>query len=335
MVNVGLIGTGYWGKNHARVFKELLNEKIIDSLILCDINEKLVKEIAGGGIKYTTDYHDLLDDQTIDAVSIATPSATHYHLTKEFIKKQKDVFVEKPMTTNSEETRKLIRIAEKYNRILMPGHIFRYHPAVQELKRRIDKGELGNIYYMMSNRMAFSVPRKDMGVLLALGVHEVDLFCHLLNEKYPEGINAVTGTYLQPGIEEIAIITMYFKNNIRGYAFESWLSPTSNKERNLIIVGSEKSAKIDYLKFQIQMFDTRITSNEGLFKMENKGSNIVQVEQKEPLNEELKNFIECVKSRATPLSDMYSGKRAVEMIELAMKSAKEKRTIRPKEELKM
>lgn len=335
MVNVGLIGTGYWGKNHARVFKELLNEKIIDSLILCDINEKLVKEIAGGGIKYTTDYHDLLDDQTIDAVSIATPSATHYHLVKGFIEKQKDVFVEKPMTMNSEEAKKLVGIAERYNRILMPGHIFRYHPAIQELKRRIDKGEFGNIYYMMSNRMAFSVPRKDMGVLFALGVHDVDLFCHLLNEKYPREINVVTGTYLQPGIEEIAIITMYFKNKIKGWAFESWLSPTQNKERNLIIVGSEKSAKIDYLTFQFQMFDTSISSKDNLFKIEDKGSVTVEVEQKEPLNEELKNFIECVKSRATPLSDMYSGKRAVEMIEFAIKSAKEKRTIRLKEEFKM
>lgn len=330
MVKIGIIGTGYWGKNHVRVFKELLADGIIDELVLCDINERQVRELAEGNIPYTTDYNELLKDPSIDAVDIVTPSNTHYPIGKKFLEANKDVFVEKPMTMNSTEAEELIKVAEKNNRILMVGHIFRFHPAVIELKKRMDRGDFGQIYYMFANRVAFAAPRKDMGVLHALGIHEVDLYCYLLNREYPSSILATIGCYLQPNIEEMACITMEFDKGTKCYAFASWLSPIRGKERNLIVIGSKMSAKIDYLKPQeLELFDASIVlenknkDEDYVFKVQNEGSSVVPLPYKEPLKEELLHFIECVKNHSTPLSDMYVGKRAIELIEAALKSAKE------------
>lgn len=320
MVGIGLIGTGYWGKNHARVYKELLSEGIIDYLILCDIDEKRVKELAGKDISFLTDYKKLLSDERIDAVDIVTPSKTHYLLGKEFLRAGKDVFVEKPMTMNTKTAEDFIKIAEKKDNILMVGHIFRYHPGIIEIKKRIERGDFGKIYYMNSSRMALGPPRRDMGVLFALGIHEVDMYCYLMEQKYPKKISASIGRFLQSNIEEIANITMEFENGTIGYAFESWMSPFFRKIREFKIIGSKMSAKIDYLKPQeIQFFEGNITSyknnNEFIFDISDEGIMKINIIYKEPLKVELMHFVDCVKNRKEPISNMYAGKRAVEMIE--------------------
>jgi predicted dehydrogenase len=327
MTGVGVIGTGYWGKNHVRTYSELVSEGILDHVLICDINEKRAKELGSAfNIGYLTDYHDLIDNPDIDAVSIVTPSPTHYHLAKEFMEAGKDVLVEKPMTMNISEAKDLVRISEETNQILMVGHIFRHHPAVKELKNRINIGELGAIRLISSNRLSFGVPRSDMGVIYALGIHEVDMFCHLMNVDYPLNILADTRCTLQPSIEESAMISMDF-GNATAYAFESWLMPASGKQRDLIVVGSEKVAKIDYLKPQeLQMFDIRIAEQDyngkTSFSVENEGSYTIPIPYAEPLKEELKNFIHCIQSRENPLSDGVIGMRAVVMAEAALDSAK-------------
>ncbi len=317
-MNIAIIGTGYWGKNHVRALKELLDEGKVDKLSICDTDEKRAKEMASGfNLSYTTDYEELICSD-IDGVVIATPSNTHYILAKEFLKAGKDVLVEKPMTLSSREANEVIKIAEKNGKILSVGHIFRYHSAVNEIKKRIERGDFGEIYYITSDRHSLRVPRKDMGVLFALAIHEVDLFCYLLNEEYPEEILATMGNYIG-GTEEIAQIVSYFDNNVRGYAFESWLSP-NGKRRELIVVGSKMSVFVDYLKpNEIKVFDITISS-EGI---KTEGSYIIPIEYKEPLKEELENFIDCIKTREQPVANMYAGKRAVEMIEKAMVSARE------------
>lgn len=181
MTGIAVIGTGYWGKNHVRTYSELVSEGVIDSVKICDLDEKRARELGEAfNIEYLTDYKELIADPNIDAVSIVTSSHTHYALAKEFMEAGKDVLVEKPMTMNSKEAEQLVKIAKDTNRILMVGHIFRHHPAVKELKHRIDQGEFGKIRLISSNRLSFGAPRKDMGVIYALGVHEVDMFCYLI-----------------------------------------------------------------------------------------------------------------------------------------------------------
>lgn len=326
MVKIAVVGTGYWGKNHVRIFKELLSEGEIDGLKICDLNMERAKKYGRiFDIEYTDDVEALAKAPDVDAVSIVTPSKTHFELAKNFMEAGKDVFVEKPMTMDSKSAVELVKIAESTGKVLMVGHVFRYHPALNELKKRIERGDLGDIYYMHSSRMSFREPRRDMGVLFALAIHEVDIFCYLLNEEYPNGLSAQVGNYLQPEIEETAWITMTFDKGVVGHAFESWVDPTGMKIRDLTVVGSLMSAKVDYLRPQeLRIFDASISESvdKSGFVVQHDGSYVVPIQYKEPLKEELMHFVECVKTREMPLSDMYAGKRAVELIEIAFESAR-------------
>jgi predicted dehydrogenase len=328
MTGIAVIGTGYWGKNHVRGFKELMDEGEIDKLAVCDIDEGRAKKIADDfGIEYETDYQKLLNSDDISGVSIVTPSPSHYKLSREFIEAKKDVLVEKPMTLDIEEGKKLVELVNGSDQILMVGHIFRYHSSVLELKKRLAARELGEIIYMFCNRLAFRAPRKDMGVLYALTIHEVDLFCYLLNHEHPESIYAVLSHYYQPAIEETAMITMTFPGNVKCFAFESWLAPTVGKQRDLVVIGTDKSARVDYLKPQeLQIFDSAISveevSGQKEFKEIHEGSRVIPIEYKEPLKEELRHFIDRIKDRGKPISDAKIGLRAVEMVEKAKESAK-------------
>lgn len=334
MVGIGVIGTGQWGKNHVRALKGLRSDGAIDHIKICDVNEQIVRELGENfEIEYTTDYTELINDRNIHAAIVITPSSTHYKIARDFLKVRKDVFIEKPMTLDSTQAKKLVELADENDCIIMVGHIFRYHPVVRELKRRLERGEFGKIYFFISNRMDIGAPRKDMGVVFALGVHEVDMFCYLLGVEYPREISAQVGRYLQPDIEEVASIFLSFDNNVQGYAMESWLVPVYGKKRELVVIGSEKSAKIDYLKPQeFEIFDTRtkkeVKDGNLSFSLESTQTHSIPMEYKEPLKEELKNFVECVISRSKPLSDGNVGMRAVRMAEMALRSAKLKKTMK-------
>ncbi|WOF17090.1 Gfo/Idh/MocA family oxidoreductase [Methanoplanus sp. FWC-SCC4] len=324
MVGIGLIGTGYWGKNHARNWKRMLDDGIIDKLVFCDIDEKRVKELAGDEIPYTTNYKDLLNDDEISGIDIVTPSNTHFPLGKEALIAGKDVFVEKPLTMSTKEAEELVSTAENCKKILMVGHIFRYHPGILEVKKMIEKGDFGRMHYMYTTRMAYSTPRRDMGVMYALGVHELDLYCYLLGVQYPNLAKMTKGSFLQPNIEEFASILMEFDNNISGYATESWMSPFDKKMRTLTIVGSRKSVKVDYMKHnEIYVFDgimeSRQDGNQRIPFVSEGEIRTISIPEKEPLREELCDFVNSINTRKQPLADMYSGMRAVEMVEKCLR----------------
>lgn len=315
-MKLAVIGTGYWGKNHVRALNEILQKGEIDDLVVCDADESRARTIAKDyGLDYCVDYRKLLKED-VDGTVIATPSNTHYKLAREFMQNGKDVLVEKPMTLSSSESDSLVKLAETEDKILMAGHIFRYHCAVNEIRKRIARGDFGEIFYISSNRYSLRYPRGDMGVLFALGIHEVDIFCYLIGTDYPDSIFASIEKHLGP-VEEVAQIIAYFDRGARGYATESWLYP-SGKKRELLVVGSKQSAYVDYLKpNELTIFDLMM-SPEGIA---NEGSYIIPIEYREPLKEELKDFIACIKTREKPVADMHIGKRAVEIIEKAFQSA--------------
>ena len=324
-MKVALIGTGYWGRNHAKVWRELRDEKLIDDVVLCDINEEVVKPLAKDfGFDYTTDPRDVMKREDIDAVDIASSTPTHYTLAKNAMQHGKHVLVEKPMAENSEECRELISIAEKEDRILMVGHIFRYHPALRELKKMIARGELGEIVSMHTRRLSLRYPRKDMGVLLALAIHDVDVYAYLLDENPKEIFTVTTSNYI-PGIEEEALVVMRF-SKATGYIKESWNYPLGKKIREIIVVGTESAVRIDYLKpDELVIYDSAILKDGGI---KNEGEFVKRVPYIEPLKAELLDFVESVKNHRKPVADMYVGLRAVEMIEKAMESAEKGTTVR-------
>ena len=324
MTGIAVVGVGHWGKNHARVYKELCQEGVADAVQICDVDQARVIELSSAlGIGGTSNYRQILNDSEVQAVSIVTPSRTHYQIAKECMEAGKDVLVEKPLTMDVAEAEGLVNIADENNRILMVGHVFRYHPAVQELRRRMNEGELGKVQTIISNRLTFGLPRKDMGVIYALGIHELDMFCYLMEVDYPESVTAVASEVYSQDIEETAVLAVDF-GDVKGYAFESWLVPGHEKRRDLLVVGSKMSARIDYLKPQeLCLFDTRvITENGAPTSIEDKGERVVPIPYAEPLKEELRQFISSVNSRQKPLADGLVGLRAVAMAEAALASAK-------------
>ncbi len=203
------------------------------------------------------------------------------------------------------------------NQILMVGHIFRYHPAIQELKTRIDAGELGKIQLITSQRLHFGKPRTDVGVVHALAIHELDMFCHLLNQDYPDTISCTTSAIFNPDIEETVSITAKF-GKVTCFALESWLMPAYGKHRHIVVVGNEKTAKIDYLKpDELQIFDIKFDENLNPI---NEGQYTIKLPYVEPLENELRHFIQAIETREPPLSDGQVGLRAVEMIERTLKN---------------
>jgi len=329
MIGVAVIGIGKWGRNHVRVYRELQLDGEVGKVNICDPNESHVHEVSRTlEVESVTDYRQILKDPEIHAVNIATPSNTHYQIAKDFLQAGKDILVEKPMTLNAGEAPELISIAESTNCILMSGHLFRYHPAVRELKRMICAGDLGTIHNIVSFRMALGIPRDDMGVIYALGIHELDLFCYLLGVDYPDSLTAVSSTTYRKEIEETAMISMDF-GKAKGFALESWLIPAYGKLRDLVVVGSEKSVRIDYLNpGELHLFNAKIVLSNGTpVRVDNEGEYIVSIPYAEPLKEELKHFISCVNTRQKPLSDGLVGLRAVIMAEAALTSARTNRAV--------
>lgn len=323
MVGIGVIGTGYWGKNHVRVFKELLMEGKIDTLKICDTNEERVKELAKiFSVEYVTDYREFFDDGDIKAVSIATSSPTHYTVATGCLENHMDVLIEKPMTLDVKEAESLVRFAEKKHSQIMVGHIFRYHPAIKKLGVIIGRGELGKLQLMFSRRLDYGPPRTTMGVLDALGTHEVDMFCHLTGSLYPEEITANVSRVFNSRFEETASIVLGFKDGVKCYAMESWMHP-GGKVRDLVVVGSEKSARVDYLNpNEIEIFDKRICKDGNGYRLENTQTTKVPVGFEEPLKVELEHFVDCVKMDFRPITTGNTGLRVVKIIDAAKTSAK-------------
>ncbi len=318
-MKIAQIGTGYWGRNHARVWKELKDEGLIEDVILVDINESAVKQLAENfGLVYLTSVDEIPPD--IDAVDIVAPTPLHFTLSKRFLEQGKHVLVEKPMTANSKEGEELIRLAEENRKILMPGHLFRYHPALNHMKKMISDGRFGRIFYLKTVRSALRVPRRDMGVLLALGIHDVDIYSYILNRK-PTSVLCSTQENFWDGIEDVTHISIDY-DGITGYIFESWLSPIGNKIREIYVAGEQMSARIDYLKPDVvEIYESGIVPLNGNFSVENEGMRTITIPYREPLKEELKDFIISVEKGKQPVADMHSGLRAVKIIEKAIESA--------------
>lgn len=324
MLNVGVIGAGVWGKNHVRVLSEL------DDVNLVNVADLDAGNLNGIGkthnIKTTTDHKEILNDPEIKAVSICTPASTHYKVIKEALEADKHVLVEKPLTLNSVEGEELVKLAEEKNKVLMVGHIFRFNPGVIRLKEEIKKGTLGKVYFMYGSRMGLMTPRSDCGVIFDFALHDIDTFCFLLDDK-PIEIKTVSNSYTKSEFEDVGFITLKFKDEILANVGVSWLSPV--KTRDLWVVGEKKSAKLDYLTQELEIFDKGIIEEKyeekydsfGAFKLITKqGDDLkLNIENKEPLKEEIAHFVDCVINNKKPIVDGKIGLEIVKIIENIIK----------------
>jgi predicted dehydrogenase len=325
MFAVSVIGVGQWGVNYLRVFRELDDAKV---KWCCDTDKGRLEKIKKffPEVFLTIDYNDILKDKEVSAVCIATPATTHYKIVKECLEAGKDVLVEKPITINSEETVELIKLAEKSGRILMVGHIFLYHPAVEKLKELITKNELGEIYYLYSSRTGLGPIRADVNAMWDLAPHDISIFCYLLGTQ-PISVNATGVARLRDKIEDVVFLTLRFPNNIIGHIHVSWFD--YKKIRKMVTVGSKKMAVFDDTETNEKLKiitatqpDERLhlTYDEFLRAIRYGDIYTPSIDLTEPLKLEISHFMECIKNRKQPKTDGYNGLQVVKILEAAQKS---------------
>lgn len=321
-----VIGTGYWGSNHARVAAELLDEGELDDVVLCDIDESRVADLAAAyGVDYTTDYAALAD-VGVDAATVATPSPTHEEVGTTLLEAGIDLLIEKPLALSSAEAWNIVDVAETNDCTLGVGHIFRYHPALNELKRRIDRGELGRIKYLNTNRFSFRAPRSTTGVLYSLAVHDVDIYQFLL-ERQPETIYCNMDDAVREGIDETATLVLEY-GDATGVINCSWQVPVFGKRRDLTVIGSERAAYIDFVENAvIDLFETKVTRGPQGVRASNDGVHRYEVESGEPLRVEVDHFLDCCRTGNTPRASGKVGARTIELLEQAQASAKSNETV--------
>lgn len=327
MVRLGIVGVGTWGKNLLRNFSSLSGCEV---LVCCDENQNQLKKLSPSypQLKFTQKYQEVVEDERIDAVVVATPPDSHFEIAQKALLAGKDVFVEKPMVLKVEDGEKLTELAFGKKRILMVGHIMEYHSAVLKLKEYIEKDELGKLYYLYATRVNLGKVRDIENALWSFAPHDISMILFLL-DKEPSTVTATGECYLQKDIEDVAFMTMHFEDGTMAHIHVSWLDP--HKERKLTIVGQKKMAVFDDMESAEKIWiydkgvDTKLDYNTyGEYLSLRFGDILIpKLEATEPLKVECQHFLECVKERKNPRSDGKDGLRVLKVLEAAQLSLKE------------
>lgn len=328
MVNISVVGCGYWGPKHIRVCHELAEANLTS---VCDLDEKRLRQVRNQYpyIEVTTNFKDLFQNG-VEALVICTPVETHFRLAKEALLHDKHVLIEKPMTASSQEALELIEVAEKRNLVLMAGHTYEYHPAVDFLKALVSRGELGDVYCIDADRLNLGLYRPDVNVLWDLAPHDISIMLAILNEN-PVSVSARGTHHVDARVCDIAYLEIMFSNGTMGHVHVSWLHP--RKIRQITIVGSQKMAVYDDVSEteKIHIYDKGVAINDDGNGNGNKFSAwppnyrygdvvIPFIASAEPLKQECSHFIKCITEGKRPMSDGWAGLKVTSILEAADKS---------------
>lgn len=315
-VKVAVVGAGYWGKNLVRNFGGLNALAAI-----CDSDAEQLESFKQQypGVKLFQAYSDVLRDDTIRAVAIATPAEAHADSVKEVLLAGKDVFVEKPLCLSVQQGAELVDLAKKNNRILMVGHLLWYHPAVLKLKELIRAGELGRIQYIYSNRLNLGKIRREENILWSFAPHDISVILGLLNEM-PDSVRAQGGNYLHQQIADVTISLLSFPSGVKAHIFVSWLHPF--KEQKLIVVGDRRMAVFDDMekKDKLLLYPHSIDWKDNIPVANKADAEPVELDQGEPLRAECQHFLDCVATRTRPRTDGEEGVRVLSVLQLCQEA---------------
>ena len=308
---VAVIGSGYWGKNLVRNFANLGALSVVcDSHTdtLCTLAEQYPQ------CRTMTSFAEVLRDESIHAVAIATPAETHGIMVRESLLAGKDVFVEKPLCLSAEQGQSLVALARERGRILMVGHLLWYHPAILKLKELIDTGDLGRIQYIYSNRLNLGKIRREENILWSFAPHDISVILGLLGEM-PYSVIAQGGNYLHEQIADTTVTLLSFPSGVKAHIFVSWLHPF--KEQKLIVVGDRKMAVFDDMekKDKLLLYSHSIQWK-GQVPIANRAeAQPVEIDTSEPLREECSHFLESIRSRRRPRTDGEEGLRVLSVLQ--------------------
>ncbi|HEX3805784.1 MAG TPA: Gfo/Idh/MocA family oxidoreductase [Gaiellaceae bacterium] len=313
MARVGVVGLNYWGPNLVRNFDDLA-----DLAWLCDLDAEHLGALAARypNAKATQSYDDLLRDDTLDAIVIATPVPTHYELAKQALAAGKHVFVEKPPAMRAAEMNELVELAGAGDRVLMPGHLLLYHPGVLKLKELIDAGELGDVLCVYGNRVNLGIVRSNENALWSLGVHDLSVILYLLDED-PELATAQGSASIHPGVEDVVFCFLRFPSGRIAHMHLSWLDP--HKMRKMTVVGREKMVVFDDMEPErkVTVYEKSAGPAGELYSGD---ISIPKISTAEPLRLECTYFLELIDGKHDRAKVARDGARVVRALEMLTNS---------------
>jgi predicted dehydrogenase len=318
-----LLGYGYWGPNLARN----LHHQLGTGWTACvDTNPKRLAEVKFRypWVSTFTDSSPVLADDTIDAVVVATPAATHLPLAAEALAAGKHVLVEKPLALRVEDAVRLARQAEQAERVLMVGHTFEYNPAVLKMRELVASGAVGELLYLHSQRVNLGRIQSDINAMWSIGPHDVSI-ANFVTGLEPRWVAARGARYLHAEVEDVVFATIGYDSGVLAHMHVSWLDPS--KVRRTTMVGSKKMVVYDDLDSEstLRVYDKSADRVEGgygefQFRLRTGDLHVPKINLAEPLANELAHFLACVSTGATPASDAWNGVRVVAVLEAAQRS---------------
>jgi predicted dehydrogenase len=325
MINVGVIGYGYWGPNLVRNLVECPGATM---KVVCDMKPERLAQVERRypGLRTTTSASDLIDDPQVDAVVIATPVKHHFDFALTALRAGKHVLVEKPLASTSAQATQLIDEAAARRLVLMVGHTFVYTGAVRKIRELSFSGDLGEIYYYDSVRINLGLFQHDVNVLWDLAVHDLAIMDYVLAQR-PVAVSATGFAHLPGEPENIAYMTMFFDGRLIAHVHVNWLSPV--KMRRTLLGGSRRMVVFDDLETneKVKVYDRGVSVNpspENVYQMRigyRAGDMWApRLEVAEALSVEMAHFVQCIDSGETPLSDGAAGLRVVRLLEAASMS---------------
>ena len=333
MLNLAIVGVGYWGPNLVRNFSMVED---VNLTTVCDLDRarlQLVKK-QYPTVNLTTSFDEVIGDPGVEAIVLALPVGVHYEFAKKALEAGKHLLVEKPLCTTTAEADELVEIAAKKKLVLLVGHTFIYNAAVAKLKQLITEGTLGDLYYIYSQRLNLGRVRSDINTMWNLAPHDVSIVLHC-REKEPVRVSARGLIQLQKNIEDVVFLVLEFDDGLIAHIQNSWLAP--NKIRKMTVVGSKKMAVYDDVSAdaKIQIYDKGIDRKDmtqhmgtyddfGKFQLIQRAGDLLvpKIDFVEPLRVEARHFVACIKDGLTPITDGENGRQVVKVLEAAQKSLK-------------
>lgn len=320
-VRFGIIGYGYWGPQLAR---NLDNLPVGELAYIADLSpeRRQMAQLQHPNAYVTADLNEILNGD-VDAVAIATPIHTHYKFARAAIERGKHVFVEKPLTSNSAHAIELLQEAERRGLVLMVGHTFMYNPAVEELRRLIQSGALGQLYYIDAERLNLGLFQPDINVMWDLAPHDLSILDYILG-MHPQRVSAHGGAYVRNAVHDVAYLTLEYPDGLLAHVHVSWLNPS--KVRRFTVVGDQQMVVYDDVAAteKIRIFNRGVdapqhTSTFGEFQLSYRYGDIVSphISWSEPLAIECRHYAEAIMEGTTPRSDARNGLRIVRVLEAA------------------
>ena len=333
MTVIAQIGCGYWGPNLLRNFSSQSDCWVKWVAELSPQRRAYVEENYPK-TKTTPNWEDILSDAEVEAVVISTPASTHYELTKIALKAGKHVLVEKPLAMSTQEADDLIALATATGRILMVGHTFLYNSAVRYLKQLLERDELGQLYYIYSQRLNLGQVRSDVNAWWNLAPHDISILLYLMDGDLPASVAAQGVDYIQPGIEDVVFATLTWKNRVTAHVQVSWLDP--GKVRKTTLVGSRKMVVYDDVSDdKIKVLDKGVDrvpkvgermdyDDFNNYQLFHRAGDVwlPRINFQEPLKVESAHFLECVQTGKPSLTDPRHGRDVVAVLEAVQQALK-------------